>query len=102
MNITQQTAARLWTCHQEIANGTKLLTDLDEAIARGDDPNPRDAFGRQRPYQLGMPHGGGHRLLDVSPRLARSVIVAHIAEKQLELVTVNEEARIELETQQPA
>ena len=35
-------------------------------------------------------------MLNVDPRLARSVIKAQIAEKEKELIIVTEEARIEL------
>lgn len=63
----------------------------------GEDPNPRDAFGRLNNLQLGVPSGeGGHRLYDVAPKLALSVIRAHIAAKKAELASANEQARLEL------
>ena len=52
---------------------------------------------RVRQLQLGIPSGeDSHRLLDVSPVLAESVIRAHIQNKRAELAEVNERARIEL------
>lgn len=76
---------------------------MKEALQRGQDPNPRDPFGRQRNLQLGIPSGEhSQRLFDVAPRLAISVIRAHIAEKQRELAEANEQARIELATPEPA
>lgn len=100
MTITQPTAAAIWTAYREIETGKKLLQELQQRIKDGDEnPNPRDPFGNQRPYQLGVPNdSNGHRLFDVAPRLAASIIRAHIAEKETELLQANEQARIELET----
>jgi hypothetical protein len=97
--ITVKTAARIWNCYREIDGGTKLLSEMKERMERGEDPNPRDGFGRHRCLQLGIPSGDNSRtLLDVEPRLALSIINAHIAEKRRELVEANEQARIELES----
>src|SRR6185369_988934 len=80
----------------EIQKAEQLLKDM--AKQEKDypyDPNLRDAFGRGRNLQLGIPSGeNSHRLYDVHPKLAKSVIKAHIAEKQSELVQANERARI--------
>lgn len=58
----------------------------------------KDAFGRARHLQLGIPSGdNGHRLFDVAPQLAESIIRAHIANKESELARANEQARVELE-----
>ncbi len=95
--ITQQTAYDIWIAYDEIAKGQKLIADMEKELARGDDPNPRDAFGRHRNLQLGVPSGeNGHRLFDVQPKLALAVIRAHIAEKQAFLELANERARAEL------
>jgi hypothetical protein len=95
--ITQETAGRIWNCYHEIEVGLKLLNEMTDALERGDDPNPRDSFGRRRQLTLGVPSGENcHRLLDVAPRLAVSVINAHVAEKRRELAEANELARIEL------
>ena len=57
----------------------------------------KDCFGRAQSLQLGIPSGeNSHRLFNVSPSLAESVIKAHIADKRAELVEVNEDARIEM------
>jgi hypothetical protein len=97
--ITKETAIRIWTCYHEIEIGTKLMTDLEENLKKHpeDNPNPRDEFGRQRALTLGVPSGSNsHRMLDVAPRLAVSVIRAHIADKERDLAEANEQARIEL------
>jgi hypothetical protein len=99
--ISQQTAARIWECYREIEMAESLLKEMSEAKSYCDEPGQptlKDAFGRRRHLQLGIPSGdSSHRLYGVSPRLAESVIRAHIADKQKELVEANESARIELE-----
>jgi hypothetical protein len=95
--ITKETAARIWQCHQDMEVGQKLVDDMKEALERGKDPNPRDPFGHQKCLQLGVPSGdNGHRMFNVQPRLAISVIQAHIANQQAALSEANEQARIEL------
>lgn len=101
--ITRDTAAAIWNAYREIEAGEKLLADMQrerEAAGMHADkhaPTLRDAFGRVRQLQLGIPSGeNAHRLLDVSPVLAESVIRAHIQNKRAELSEVNERARIEL------
>lgn len=100
--ITQETAGQIWQCYREIAAGNKLLEDLAaEALRleRDDDlPRLRDAFGHRRNLQLGIPSGeNSHRIFDVHPDLAISIIRAHVAEKQAELARLNEIARAELQ-----
>jgi len=95
--ITQQTAYDIWIAYDEIAKGKKLVADMEKELKDGNDPNPRDSFGRQRNLQLGVPSGEStHRLFDLQPKLALAVIRAHIAEKQAFLELANERARAEL------
>lgn len=101
--ISQETAARIWNCYREIETAETILKDMDEAEEENrDEPCPetlRDAFGRRRPLQLGIPSGPAcHRLLDVAPELGKSVIRAHIAAKRADLVAANEQARLEFAT----
>lgn len=106
--ITRETAERIWIAYREIETAEKLLTDM--AKEREDqfrweqdkgkhEPTLKDAFGRRRHLQLGVPSGeNSHRVFDVSPQLAESVIKAHIANKEKELVEAQESARMELMT----
>ena len=99
--ITQETCAAIYAAHREIIAGEKLLADMkDERERMKADkyaPTLRDAFGRVRQLQLGIPSGeNSHRIFDVSPVLAESVIRAHIENKRAELAEANELARIEL------
>lgn len=99
--ITQETCAAIYAAHREIIAGEKLLEDMKEQRERMQAdkyaPTLKDAFGRVRQLQLGIPAGeNAHRIFDVSPVLAESVIRAHIENKRAELVEANERARIEL------
>ena len=101
--ITKETCAAIWGAYREIETAEKLLADMqaerDKQFGEEDKyaPTLKDAFGRARHLQLGIPSGGnGHRLFDVSPSLADSVIRVHIEKKRAELVEANERARIEL------
>jgi hypothetical protein len=99
--ITRETAERIWNCYREIAVGEKLLADMEEQTIEDDHikyaETLSDAFGRRRALQLGIPSGHDcHRLFDVEPDLAKSVIRAHLAKKEAEMVAANEQARIEL------
>ena len=99
--ITQETCAAIYAAHREILAGEQLLKDMKEQRERMQAdkhaPTLRDAFGRVRHLQLVIPSGeNGHRLFDVSPVLAESVIRAHIENKRAELIEANERARIEL------
>lgn len=100
--ISKNTAERIWCCYREIAAAKSLLEDMQKAAEEfhGDAyaGRLRDAFGRRSNLQLGVPSGkSSHQLFDVNPELAKSVIIAHIATKQAELVAANEQARMELD-----
>ncbi len=101
--ITKDTAATIWKTYREIEAGEQLLLDMAKERERAHvdkhAPVLRDAFGHVRQLQLGVPSGdNAHRLFDVSPALAESMIRAHIANKQAELAEINEIARAELGT----
>ena len=99
--VSKEAAERVWMCHREIAAGEKLLYDMAEQMMQ-DEPAKyqqtlKDAFGRRRCLQLGIPSGDDcHRLVDVSPELALTIVRAHIARKQSELVEASEACRVEL------
>lgn len=100
--ISQETAGRIWNCYREIVAGEKLLKDMEESEKEYRDDvrakTLKDAFGRQRHLQLGVPSGDDCRtLLNVAPELGKSVIRAHIENKRAELAEANEQARIELD-----
>ena len=104
--ISEETIQRIWSCRREIKVGTKLLAEMKEIADQikkdGSAERIRDAFGRERDLQLGIPMGeGSHRLLNVSPALSVYIIKAHIANKEAELIEANEMAKIELEERAP-
>lgn len=101
--ITQETAALIYSAYREIEAGQKLLDDM-KAIREREHlnktaPTIKDAFGNRRHLQLGIPSGeNSHRILDVSPVLAESVIRAHIENKRATLAELQERARIEMDS----
>lgn len=94
--ITMETAAAIWKAHREIETATKMLAELRDKKKWGEDPNPLDAFGRRKPYTLGVPHGDGHQLVGLSPELALHIIEAHVARKGCELIEACARAALEL------
>ena len=104
--VSQETAAAIWSAYREIAAAEKLLTDLAEEQRRASldkhAPTLKDAFGHRRHLQLGVHTGeSAHRLFDVRPMLADSVIRAHIGNQRAALAEANERARLELAADVP-
>jgi hypothetical protein len=95
--ISKQTAYDIWVAYDEIEKGNALAAKMESARKEGEQFNLRDTFGRPRGLQLGVPTSeNGHRLFDVAPALALTVIQAHVAGKVSELKALNEKARAEL------
>lgn len=99
--ITKETCEAIWAAYREVETGEKLLADMKEIREKERlDPHApclKDHFGSRRHLQLGIPFGeDGHRLMQVSPALAESVIRSHIGNKRAELAEAQERARIEL------
>lgn len=98
MMITAETAIAIARAHREIEAANNLLEKVEEANNRCEEPDVRDAFGRVRGCQLGVPSGeSSHRILDMSWSLAIPIIKAHIAEKQSVIAALSEKARHELD-----
>ena len=100
--ITQETASAIWSAYREIEAAEKILSDIAEERDkpfRTEDkyaPTLKDAFGSKQHLQLGIPSGSNsHRLFQVKPQLAESVIRAHIGEMKARLIEANERARID-------
>jgi hypothetical protein len=101
--ITMDTAANIWKAHREIETAAKMLAELRDKKKWGEDPNPLDAFGRRKPYTLGVPNGdNSHQLIGLSPELALHIIEAHITRKRAELVEACTRAALELSGDLPA
>lgn len=101
--IQKLTCEAIWHCYREIETGEKLLAELEATReksegSRFDVPEIKDAFGRKQGYQFGVPSGtGSFTMYDVAPKLAESVIRAHIAAKRSDLVALNERAKVEID-----
>ncbi len=98
MTITKNTAAQIAYAYTEIESAEELLKGILDDLGRLQEQDFRDAFGRRRGLQLGVPCGSnGHRLLDVAPRLAKIIIKAHIDDKRSEIEALCLTAKRELD-----
>lgn len=94
--ITQNTAAKIWGCYQHIEAGKKLLAHLSEKTE-----DMHDTYAPRLNLQLGVPSGENpHQIYEVHPDIALSIIRAHIANKEAELIRYNEAARVEAQSDQ--
>lgn len=101
--ITRNTAAAIAYAHAEIEASRGLLETIAKGKTNREEPDFRDAFGRRhRTLQLGVPHGDGHKLLDVSADLGGYIIEAHIGKMQAKLTELCQIARMELDGEKTA
>lgn len=95
--ITKQTAHEILLAYQDIENGESMLKVMQDATKEGSLPEMRDAFGKLKQLQLGIPSSPtSTRLIDVHPKLAIQIIKAHVAEKQAALQVLGERVKTEL------
>lgn len=100
MPISAETSLAIARAYREIEAAHVLLEKVKTAKDRHEEPDVRDAFGRARGCQLGVPSGeGSHRILDLSWELALPIIEAHIAQKEAAVVALSEKARVEINSQ---
>lgn len=100
MMISKETATDIAYAYREVETAEKLLEKISETISRREVPDLRDAFGRQRGLQLGVPSSeSGHTLYDVPWNLAKPIIEAHIASKKALISALTEKARVEISSQ---
>lgn len=95
--ISKQTAAKIYNCHFEIEKAEKLIADMLEVLQQTGEMKLKNAFGDAKGLQLGVPSGNdSHRLFNVPPDLAVSIIEAHIKEQKRILSELSAVAKIEL------
>ncbi|MDD5305574.1 MAG: hypothetical protein PHS14_20945 [Elusimicrobia bacterium] len=102
--ITHETLKELGRVYRDIEAGEKLLAEVDEQLAKQEERVGfhGDIQSSFRCCQLGWPSSSdGYRLYNVEPRIARAVIVAHIADQRAKLEKLNEVARLEIEAVTP-
>jgi len=96
--ISKETATDIAFAYREIETAEQLLAKISDTIGRREIPDLRDAFGRQRGLQLGVPTSeSGHTLYDVPWNLAKPIIEAHIASKKALVSALTEKARVEMD-----
>ena len=97
MTISKNTAVDVALAYREIESAEALLQQIIETIDRHEEADIRDAFGRRRGLQLGVPSGAdSHRMFDVPWTLAKPIIEAHIIHHKTRIVMLSEKAREEL------
>lgn len=97
MVISAETAVAIARAHREIEVAKDLLEKAESSIKNHSPPDVRDAFGRVRGCQLGVPSGeASHRILDLSWELAVPIIHAHIAQKEAAIQALSKKAKAEL------
>ena len=98
--ISKETVFEAGRIYREIEAGEKLLAEVDAELAKATDSIGfhGEVKNRTRGCQLGWPSmsGDGYRLYNVEAKIARSVIVAHLADQKAKLEKINEIARLEL------
>jgi hypothetical protein len=97
--ITRETAAALGQAYRELEAGEKLLAEVDAELAKAEERIGfhGEVLSTARNCQLEFPNGdNSYRLYHVEPRIARAVIVAHLADQKAKLEKLNEIARLEV------
>lgn len=97
--ITIETIRSIYSVHREIENGEKLLAEVDKELEKQVE---RIGFHGEvttsvRNCQLGWPSSdSAYRIYQVEPRIARAVIIAHIADQRAKLEKLNAVAQLEI------
>lgn len=96
--IRKETAVQIAYAYRDIEAAEELLKKIRDDNRRDRDVDIRDAFGRRRGLQLGVPSGeNSTRLYDLSWDLAEPVIEAHIGQMKARLIELSAIARMELD-----
>lgn len=94
--ITVETATDIALAYRELGAAETLLAEVENQIKKDsfETKDLRDAFGRRIDgLQLGVPTGdSGHRLFNVQWKLAKPILLAHIANIKANLLALNERA----------
>ena len=98
--ITLATVKEIYSVYRDIEAGEKLLVEVDAELAK-----EKDSIGFHGEVQsvarncnLGWPSmsNDSYRMYNVEAKIARAVIVAHLADQKAKLEKLNEVARLEV------
>ena len=107
--IRQETARAIYNCYAEIKNTEELLARLEEEEKRIEEEQNRvfiteDLSERYPLYELGVPsnyrESRSLRIYHVQPDIAKAAITAHQANQKARLVELNQQAKLELESEE--
>ena len=96
--ITKETADGIARTYREIESGEKLLLEVDKELEKESEKIGFHGEKQQahRNCQLGWPNGdNGYRIYQVEPKIAKAVIIAHLADQRSKLEKLNEIANLE-------
>jgi ABC-type uncharacterized transport system fused permease/ATPase subunit len=98
--ITKETALKIWNAYREKENSENLLQELTEQLKKVKEntiPTFNNAFGEKVGLQLGVPSGlTSHTLFNVSPVLAKTIILEHIENSNKRLKELMSDAVLDL------
>ena len=102
-SVSKQTATDIALSYREIERAQELLDKVTESLGRREQPDIRDAFGRQHGgLQLGVPSGqSGHTLYNVPWNLCAPILRAHIQHHENRIEALTELARLEITSATP-
>jgi hypothetical protein len=98
--ITRETASEIFRVYRDIEAGEILLAEVDAELAK-----EKDSIGfhgevrsRARCCQLGWPgnDNNSYRMYNVEVKIARAVIIAHVADQKAKLEKLNAIAQLEV------
>jgi hypothetical protein len=108
--LTPDTAAKIFNCHKEIKHSENLLLEMEKrekALKELKHDIEHEEFLKEKAWwndgliQMTIPssdHAG--TVYRIEFELGRSVLIAHIAKQKAMLVSLNEQARLEIEMEE--
>ena len=91
--ITKELCRQMYNCYYEIEAANKLVEDAEKSLKDRKPVIERDCFGYEQNFQMSLPsnYENSRTTVKVNPRLALAVMRNHIAEKEAELIALNEQ-----------
>lgn len=108
--LTRETAAKIYNCHSEIERSETFLKEMksrEDALEEKREGFDREDFLREKSYyndgliSMTIPSSeNSGTVYRIEFELGRSILIAHIAKQKALLVSLNEQARLELDKEE--
>jgi|LSQA01.1.fsa_nt_gi hypothetical protein len=108
--LTPETAAKIFNCHKEIKDSENLLLEMkkrEKALNELKHGIEHEEFLKEKSYyndgllSMTIPSSeNSGSVYRIEFELGRSILIAHIAKQKAMLVTLNEQARLEIEMEE--